>query len=51
MYTACTHRLAEAIEAPFLDIIPRYFVFIALAAWALTCLGLIWRLLRLVQRI
>jgi tellurite resistance protein TehA-like permease len=41
MYTACTHRLAEALGVPFLLAIPRYFVFLALAAWLLTLLGLI----------
>jgi tellurite resistance protein TehA-like permease len=41
MYTAATHRLAQVTEQPFLDIIPRYCVFIALAAWALTFLGLL----------
>jgi tellurite resistance protein TehA-like permease len=45
MYTVCTHRLAQVLESPFLDIIPRYFVFIALGAWALTFAGLLWRLL------
>ena len=40
MYTVCTHRLARAVEQPWLDVIPRYFVFIALAAWGLTFLGL-----------
>jgi tellurite resistance protein TehA-like permease len=49
MYTACTHRLAENINLPFLDIIPRYFVFIALAAWALTFFGLLWRQVRPAQ--
>ena len=47
MYTACTHGLAEALEVPFLDIIPRYFVFIALAAWTLTFCGLLWRHMQL----
>jgi tellurite resistance protein TehA-like permease len=44
MYTVCTHRLAQVLESPFLDIIPRYFVFIALGAWALTFAGLLWRM-------
>ena len=51
MYTVCTHRLAEVIREPFLDVIPRYFVFIALAAWNLTFLGLLWCLLRWPARI
>jgi tellurite resistance protein TehA-like permease len=46
MYTACTHRLAEVIEAPYLDVIPRYFMFVALAAWALTLFGLVERSIR-----
>jgi tellurite resistance protein TehA-like permease len=49
MYTACTHRLAKVIDMPVLDIVPRYFVFIALIAWVLTFLGLINRQLRLVH--
>jgi hypothetical protein len=46
MYTACTHRLADVVDVPFLDVIPRYFVFVALAAWALTFLGLLRRQIR-----
>ena len=44
MYTVCTVRLAQAIDAPFLIAIPRVFVFIALAAWALTMIGLVHQL-------
>ena len=40
MYTACTYRLAGAINLPFLFLIPRYFIYIALAAWLLTFAGL-----------
>jgi tellurite resistance protein TehA-like permease len=40
MYTVCTFRLSQAIEAPFLMAIPRAFIFVALAAWALTLIGL-----------
>jgi tellurite resistance protein TehA-like permease len=44
MYTVCTVRLAQAIDAPFLLPIPRVFVFIALAAWAVTMMGLVHQL-------
>ena len=40
MYTACTYRLAEAINLPFIFLIPRYFIYIASAAWLLTFAGL-----------
>lgn len=41
MYTTATVRLATTLELPFLLVIPRYFVFVAIAAWALTLLGLV----------
>ena len=46
MYTASTTRLSQAIDAPYLIAIPRLFIFVALAAWALTLAGLGWTLLR-----
>jgi tellurite resistance protein TehA-like permease len=46
MYTVCTHRLSAVIELPWLDVVPRYFVFVALAAWGVTFLGLIRQLFR-----
>jgi tellurite resistance protein TehA-like permease len=41
MYTVCTYRLAQVSGAHFLDVVPRVFVFIAMAAWALTFFGLL----------
>jgi tellurite resistance protein TehA-like permease len=44
MYTVSTFRLAQAIDAPFLFAIPRTFVWVAIAAWSLTMIGLVHRL-------
>jgi tellurite resistance protein TehA-like permease len=41
MYTACTLRLGQVIDAPFLMTIPRVFIYIALGAWLMTLLGLL----------
>lgn len=41
MYTVCTLQLAKALQLDFLTIIPRAFVFVALAAWLLTFIGLL----------
>lgn len=41
MYTACTFQLARALDLPFLMIIPHYFVYFALLAWAVTMVGLV----------
>jgi tellurite resistance protein TehA-like permease len=41
MYTVCTFRLAHAIDAPFLLIIPRVMLYVALAAWSVTMIGLV----------
>jgi tellurite resistance protein TehA-like permease len=46
MYTVATFRLAQAIDAPILLPIPRVFVYVALAAWALTMTGLARQLVR-----
>lgn len=44
MYTVCTARLSVAVEAGFLNAIAEVFVYLALAAWALTMFGLVWHL-------
>jgi tellurite resistance protein TehA-like permease len=46
MYTVCTIRLAQAVDAPFLLAIPRVFVYIALTAWLLTAVGMVHQLVR-----
>lgn len=44
MYTVCTLQLSKAIRFEPLQIIPRYFVFLALAAWLVTSAGFAWSL-------
>jgi tellurite resistance protein TehA-like permease len=45
MYTVCTFRLARAIDAPYLSVIPSSFIYVALAAWCITMLGFVRSLL------
>ena len=44
MYAACTLEMARALELEFLYLVPRYLVYVALAAWALAFAGLVRRL-------
>lgn len=46
MYTVCTIRLSQALDLRFLMVIPRYFIYIALVAWAATFVGLLTSLLK-----
>jgi tellurite resistance protein TehA-like permease len=41
MYVACTFQLARVTELRVLALIPRYFIYVALAAWTLTFSGLL----------
>lgn len=41
MYTVATWQMARAMDLPFLDIVPRLFIYVALPAWAITFVGLI----------
>ncbi len=46
MYTVCTFRLSHVVGMPFLQIIPKYGFYVALAAWTLAFIGLAAQLLR-----
>jgi tellurite resistance protein TehA-like permease len=50
MYTVATARLSAAIDAPFLMAIPRAWIYVALAAWALAAFGLALHLGAIVRR-
>ncbi|HEU4870408.1 MAG TPA: tellurite resistance/C4-dicarboxylate transporter family protein [Pyrinomonadaceae bacterium] len=50
MYTVCTFQLSNAIDFPQLLIIPRYFIYLALAGWIAASVGLIGTLIRNVPR-
>ncbi|MFY9894052.1 MAG: tellurite resistance/C4-dicarboxylate transporter family protein [Xanthobacteraceae bacterium] len=50
MYTVATKRMAAALELPFLAPLPPAVFAVALAAWALVCIGLAWELLHKLVR-
>ncbi len=41
MYTACTFKLSQALELPFIINIPKYFIFIAFTAWIIIFISMI----------
>jgi len=51
MYTASTLAMAQEMALPFLEFIPRTFIYVALAAWLMTFVGLVRSLLRGVARL
>ena len=46
MYTVCTFRLAKALDVQFLYSISDYFIYVAIAAWITTFVGLVHLLIR-----
>jgi tellurite resistance protein TehA-like permease len=41
MYTACTYRLSESLDVTFLKPLPDFFIYVAVAGWAIVFLGLV----------
>ena len=50
MYTVCTFQLSNALGFPPLMVIPRYFIYLALAGWAAVSFGLIVALVKAAPR-
>ena len=46
MYTLCSQSMATTMHLDFLLPLPRYFVYLAIAAWTLTFIGLLRHILR-----
>lgn len=49
MYTVCTLRLAQALDLPFLLVVPHSFIYLALIAWVVTFIGLLRSLIHAAQ--
>jgi tellurite resistance protein TehA-like permease len=45
MYTVCTQNLSRVFQLPFLQPIATVFVWIALCAWGLTFVGMVWHII------
>jgi tellurite resistance protein TehA-like permease len=41
MYTVATYQMADALDLPFLGAVPRAFIYVAVAAWALAFFGML----------
>lgn len=50
MYTVCTSRLADAANLEFLRVLPALFIYLALAAWVATFVGMVRHLGRAATR-
>ncbi|HKP80721.1 MAG TPA: tellurite resistance/C4-dicarboxylate transporter family protein [Pyrinomonadaceae bacterium] len=50
MYTVCTFQLSYAINFPRLLVIPRYFIYLALAGWLATLVGLLGSMARTLRK-
>jgi tellurite resistance protein TehA-like permease len=50
MYTVCTFRLSEALEIPFLKVIPEIFIFIAVSTWIAVMIGFLRNLFSLYKK-
>jgi hypothetical protein len=46
MYTACTFRLASVLDLPYLFLLPKLFIFAALAVWSIAFAAMIFSILR-----
>ncbi len=50
MYAACTWHMTRALELPFLESIPRFFLYLALLAWLAAFSGLVHALSKAAKR-
>lgn len=46
MYSVCTFRLSQALQLPFLMIIPSAFVYLALVAWSICSISMFYAIIR-----